>query len=106
MPRSFASRRMTIIRTDALISAIDSAGETPAQGGGTPALRFIFLLPGKADWIFVSALAEAALQAGGQSYGRFAKAVAEFVGGGQRIFPALLGVPFEQIDLHRLGTEG
>ena len=54
--------------------------------------------------ILVHALAEASAHAGSQAHAGFAELVAQAVGGGHRVFPALLAIAFEQIDL--IGLRG
>ena len=50
-------------------------------------------------------LAERAAQAGSETNTGIAEFIAQFVGRAERVFPALLPVAFEQIDLSRLGRE-
>ena len=61
--------------------------------------RLMLFLPRQACGILVSPLAESSAHAGRQFDAGFAKLVAQAVGGGHRVFPALLAVAFEQVDL-------
>src|ERR1035441_9085091 len=80
------------------------AGRRPYD---SPALRFVcpLFLSWEVCGILVNAFAEASAHAGCEAYAGFAEFVAQAIGGGHRIFPSLLAVAFEQVDLIRLGTE-
>ena len=49
----------------------------------------------------MNTFAEASAHAGGEAHAGFAELVAQLVGGSQSVFPALLAVAFEQINLSR-----
>jgi hypothetical protein len=51
------------------------------------------------------ALKERTSHPGGQTYTGFSISVAQFIGSGERVFPALLASAFEQIDLPGLRFE-
>src|SRR4051812_18817992 len=61
---------------------------------------------GQSGGVLVRALAETAAEASGQANARFAKLIAELVGSGKRISPALLARAVEQVDLRCLRGEG
>lgn len=52
----------------------------------------------------MSSLAETSAHARSQTYTGLAEFVAQAVGGGHRVFPALLAIPFKQVDL--IGLRG
>ena len=51
-------------------------------------------------------LAEGATKPCRQTNLGFPELVAEFVGSGERVFPALLAVSFQEVDLGRFGCKG
>ena len=67
----------------------------------------VFAIPfaGQAGRVFVGAFAEAAAQAGGEADAGLAELVAQFVGRGEGIFPALLAIAFQEIDLGGLSRK-
>ena len=67
--------------------------------GRIPGTRIIWVLAGEAGGVLVDAFAETAFQACGEGDGGFAVAVAQLVGGRERLAPALAWLGFEQAHL-------
>src|SRR5437762_3500455 len=67
-----------------------SAGE--ALGTGSRSVAMLFIFARQSRGILMRALAEAGVHAGGQGNARFAKTVAESVGGRERLPPALTAI--------------
>ena len=79
--------------------------ERPLQTGtplGSIVFALAFALARQAGRILVGALAEASAHSRSQTHGGFSKLVAQTVGRGERIFPALLAIAVEKINLRSL----
>src|ERR1700691_91460 len=85
---------------------LDSPNLSRRRSAAAMASVLAFLLPRQAGGIFVDTFAEGSAHACGQAYAGFAEFVAQAVGGSHGVFPALLAVAFEEIDLIGLGGEG
>src|SRR5579863_10166593 len=91
-------------RTATWQNAVDQRSEFEGMPG--EALRFLFALPGEPSRVLVGPLAETSAQTSGQTDAGLSELVPQLVGSCQRVFPALLPVPSEQVDLRILDGKG